>query len=76
MEPTQALVDEIYRDRVLRARQALPEEKLLAGAKLFERVCRVMADGIRQEFPQATAHQIREILKARLELVRRLEQAS
>ncbi|MGQ0635771.1 MAG: hypothetical protein ACT4QC_14265 [Planctomycetaceae bacterium] len=76
MEPSQELVDEIYRERVLRARAAKPEEKLLAGARIFERVCRVMADGIRSERPEASAEQVRELLKGRLEIARRLERTS
>jgi hypothetical protein len=31
MEPTQELVDAIYRERVLRARRTPPEDKLLDG---------------------------------------------
>src|SRR6185437_10209737 len=51
MEPTQELIDSIYRDKILRARRTSPEEKLLAGPRLFARACRLMADGIRNEFP-------------------------
>jgi hypothetical protein len=36
MEPTQELIDDIYRQKVLRARAMPPEEKLFAGIRLFE----------------------------------------
>jgi hypothetical protein len=49
MEPTQELIDEIYRERVLRARRTPIEQKILAGADLFEGVCTRMADGLREE---------------------------
>jgi hypothetical protein len=75
MEPTQELADSIYRDRVLRARQMSPEEKLLAGPRLFARACRLMADGIRNEFPDADEPRVQEILCARLALLRRLEES-
>ncbi|MGP0067222.1 MAG: hypothetical protein ACLQGP_26965 [Isosphaeraceae bacterium] len=74
MEPTQELIDEIYRERVLRARATPPEQKLLDGPRLFEFACRIMTDGIKNENPEADEHQIQEMLAKRLELLRRLEQ--
>ena len=73
MEPGQELIDELYRARVFRARATPPEEKLLAGARLFDRSCRIMADGIRDEYPTADDRRGREILVQRLALIRRLE---
>ena len=52
-----------------------PEDKLLAGARLFDRACRIMADGIRDEFPDADEDRLREILAERLALSRRLEKS-
>lgn len=52
-----------------------PEEKLLAGARLFDRSCRLMADGIRHEYPDADQRKVREILAERLAVIRRLEQS-
>lgn len=73
MEPTQELVDSIYRERILRARRMSVEEKFLAGAELFEEVCQRMVDGIRCQFPAADETRVREILHQRLQLLRRLE---
>ena len=72
MEPTQELVDAIYRDRVLRARQVPPEKKLLAGAELFEQVCERMRAGLRDENPGADEPAIEILLRKRLSLLRRL----
>ena len=74
MQPTQAQVDQIYRERVLRARRMPPEEKLLAGAKLFEYACWITEQGIRNQFPDATDQRVLEILKQRLALRKRMEQ--
>ncbi len=74
MEPSKEFVDALFLDRVRRARAMSPEEKLLAGATLFDRSCRIMADGIRDEFPEADEQRVRELLVARLALARRLEQ--
>ena len=73
MGPGKELIDALYREEVLRAREMDPAEKLLAGARLFDRACRIMADGIRDQFPDADERRVQEILRERLALVRRLE---
>ncbi|HZV07477.1 MAG TPA: hypothetical protein VE999_20500 [Gemmataceae bacterium] len=75
MEPTQELVDSIYRERVLRARRTPLEEKLLLGPQLFEEVCGRMADGIRYQYPDADEQRVQEILQARLALYQRLRKS-
>lgn len=75
MEPTPELIDSIYRERVLRARRISPAEKLLAGPQLFARSCRLMADGIRHEYPDADEQRVGEILRTRLALVQRLKES-
>ncbi len=72
MGPTQELVDSIYRERVLRARQIPLAEKLLLGPELFAGVCQRMADGIRSENPDADEQRVQELLRARLDLLERL----
>jgi len=74
MQPTKELIDAIYWERVQKARRMSPEDKLFAGARLFDRSCRIMADGIRSQFPEADEHRVQEILRERLALVRRLEE--
>jgi hypothetical protein len=71
MGPTQELVDEIYRERILRARATSPEDKLLAGARIFEEVCERIATGLRDENPGADEATIHELLRRRLDLLRR-----
>lgn len=73
MEPTQELLIDLYRERVLQARQTPPEEKLLGGARLFDYACRITIAGIRDQHPDADEQQIRAILAQRLALRRRLE---
>jgi len=74
MEPTQELADDIYRERVLRARATPPEQKLLDSFRLFEFGCRIMLDGVRNENPGADESQIQEIFARRFEIIRKLEQ--
>ena len=51
MEPTRELVERLSAEEITRARAMTPEEKLLEGPRLFERACRVRADGIRHRHP-------------------------
>ncbi|MBU4272819.1 MAG: hypothetical protein KKE86_03530 [Planctomycetes bacterium] len=74
MKPTKELIDDLYRERVEAARRMSPEDKLLAGARLFDRSCRIMADGIRAQFPEADERRVNEILRERLALARQLEE--
>jgi len=73
MEPTRELIDDLYRERVLRARKMSPEEKFLAGPRLFEMACRITMDGIRSQHPDADEAEVRRILAARLALRERME---
>ncbi len=73
MESIKELADDIYRERVIRARATPPEEKLVDGPRIFERVCRIMADGIRHQLPEADAARVHDILRQRLQIARRLE---
>jgi hypothetical protein len=72
MEPTPGLVDELYRAQVLRARASSPAAKFAAGPSLFEDVCERMAAGLRMENPSADEATIRELLRLRLDRLRKL----
>lgn len=74
MEPTQELIDDIYRERVLRARRMSPAEKLLAGGQLFDMACQITMAGIRHQHPDADENRVRQILVERIALRQRLEE--
>lgn len=73
MEPTQELMDVIYRRKVEQARRMTPEEKLFAAAELFDDACEITRAGIRHQFPDASEEEVEEMLRDRLELAERLE---
>jgi hypothetical protein len=73
MESIRELADDIYRERVLRARKTPIDQKLWAGAELFESACRVTCDGIRHQNPGIDEAEVQRILRGRLALARRLE---
>lgn len=70
---TAQLVDSLYKEEVLQARSMPPEEKLLAGERLFEWACEIAMAGIRHQFPHYSDAQCREALVRRLALRRKLE---
>jgi hypothetical protein len=73
MDSIKNLADDIYRERVIRARRTPPEVKFFDGPELFERACKIMAAGVRDQFPDADEVKVEEILRQRLEITRRLE---
>ena len=75
MAPTDELIDAVYRERVLWARAQSPDEKLLAGPRLFDCACRITMCGIRRQHPEADEEEVQRILRDRLALGRKLENA-
>ena len=75
MDPIKQLADEIYRDRVRRARRMSIAEKSLAVPELFDLACRISRDGIRAQHPEADDRQVEELLRRRLAIAERLEAA-
>ena len=76
MEPTKEMIDAIYQERVLRARQSSIAEKLMSGADLFEEVCERMAAGIRSQYPDYDDAAVLALMRKRLERLRRIEGTS
>ena len=74
MNPSQNLVDQLYRQKILLARRISPDEKLLDGMRLFERSCGLMADGIRDELPEANEQQVRDTLIGRISRLRQIDE--
>jgi len=73
MKPSRELIDEIERERIERARNTPPEEKILLGPRLFDRVCRIMRDGVRMQFPSANEEEVWRIFRERLAIAEKLE---
>lgn len=73
MEPNLRLLEELDREMIARAGQMSPPEKFFGGPRLFDQVCRLMRDGIRDEFPDADEKTVDTILRERLAIARRLE---
>ena len=68
-----ALADALFREEVARARAMSPAEKLLEGPRLFDRACRVMADGVRHRHPDLDDAAVLARVEAQLNRLRTLD---
>ena len=72
---TVALAQALYREEVTRARAMSPDETVLEGPRLFDRACRVMADGIRHQYPDLDEDGVLAMLRQRLDRVSAVERS-
>jgi hypothetical protein len=70
----QPLMDDIFREKVRRARRQSPESKFALGIELFEIAVVRMRGGIRSQFPEFTPEQVEEELRRRLARVRQIQE--
>ena len=70
----QPLMDDIFREKVRRARLIPPGEKIFSGLELFEAVEERMRSGVRHQFPAADAEEVERILKQRFARLRQIEE--
>jgi hypothetical protein len=71
--PARELIDAIYRDKLRRAEESTPGERLLDGPRLFDMATEWTKAGIRADNPDASEEEVHRIFLERLELVHRLE---
>jgi hypothetical protein len=75
MEPTQELIDELFIDKVMAARQRSFEQKFLAGGELHEAVIERMKMGILLQNPAADEQTINREIHRRFQITELLEKA-
>lgn len=73
MEPTDELIAQLHREDVEQARRMTPEQKLVAGAELFDYACSITKAGIRAQNPGADEEAVLKLLRERLERAEELE---
>jgi hypothetical protein len=73
-ENIKALADAIYADKVRRARASPLTQKMGWGAELFSEACERMRVGIRMQFPQAGADEVKTELLRRLNRLRQVHE--
>ena len=75
MNPTPQLLAQLHADKHDAARRHTPEQKLFAGAELFDYAAEITKAGIRAQHPHADESQVTQLLRDRLALAARLEQS-
>lgn len=73
MVPLTALTDALYQEELIRARAMEPGDKLLEGPRLFDRTCRVMADGVRHRHPGLSDAEVLARIEAQLARLQALD---
>ena len=71
--PDQLLIDSIFRDKVLRARQTPMEDRFLDGPRLFDLNCQMICGAISSQFPEFSTEQVKQEYFRRLQIARLLD---
>jgi len=74
MGPTQELVDDIYAEKVRRARATPIEQKLVIGLKLYKMAHEAVRAGVRAQFPNLSPHEFEVKLRERMARIARIEE--
>jgi hypothetical protein len=73
VEPSEELVDAIYREKVLRSRRMTVQRRMEVGAELSDMGRQMMREAILRQNPAATGDEIRREMRYRFKLSRKLE---
>jgi len=74
MEPTRELIAAIDRSKVEHARQMTPMQRFRTGPELFDVWRRCVAGWVRSNQPDATEQDVRNEIKRRLRLARKMDE--
>jgi len=69
-ESIRALADDIFREKVLRAREMSFVEKFQVGGDLFDQMSGISMDGIRNQHPAADEATVRALFAQRMRIAR------
>lgn len=72
----QLLADTLYWEKVERAQRMKPEDRMKAGAELFDYACSITLNALREQMPGKSEAQLLEALRGRLAIKRQLEEAT
>ena len=71
--PDRILIDAIFRDKVLRARQTPMQDRFLDGPKLFDLNGQMICGAIRSQFPEFSNEQVKQEYFRRLQIARMID---
>jgi hypothetical protein len=71
----QSLINLVFRDKVLRARQTPMEERFLDGPRLYDLNCQIICGAISSQFPEFSNEQVKQEYSRRLQIARSIDSA-
>jgi hypothetical protein len=75
-DETKQLMDSIYLEKILRARRTPIDERIMDGPRLFDMNCAMARSGIRSQYPHFSEEQVKQELRRRLAIARRIDDAN
>ena len=74
MGKSQELFDELFLNKVRRAQELTPQERLLASLRHSDDCVHLMRAGVRHQFPDATQEEVEQRLIERVRMVKRMQE--
>lgn len=74
MNPHQPLMDQLYREEILRARAQTPQQRVAGAFGIAPFAHSLMMAGIRGQHPQADDAEVWRLARARIAMARRLNE--
>ncbi len=76
MEPTREFIEQLEREKLMRARDMTPDERLAECFELMQSTFEIAKDGIRSQFPDVEEAEVLRIFFDRIRLFQRYEHAA
>lgn len=73
MNEFKPLIDQLYREEILRARQQTPDERVRGTFEMTETALALMRAGVRHQFPGAADDEVLAHCRERLRRIRRTQ---
>jgi hypothetical protein len=74
MNPHQPLIDQLYREQILRARKQSPEARFRGCMEITELAFQIMRAGVRHQFPEADPAELVSRGRERIAKGRRMDE--
>ncbi len=73
-KPSQTLIDDIFRERCLRARRMTESQRFIAAFEIFAFACGMVRSGVRHQFPAADEVELERQFRRRFLIQRRIDE--
>ena len=73
MNPHQPLMDQLYREEILRARAQTPQQRVRGIFEITDFALGIMRGGVRHQFPGASDEELLQRGRERMAIIRRVQ---